>query len=145
MNKYKDYIQLKDVSHFWMWQMVLSGDKKRASEFIEKEREKFFKSLDCEPTRENLLKLCPLVQEEAYELGFLVSKAYSPEEIEEKKRYYLALEPLPEANLTIGRWKYKVERIFRGASFNDYPDCKFCLLDTYRKLGRFSLKDYSKI
>ncbi|MBU0279393.1 hypothetical protein [Gemella sp. zg-1178] len=135
MNNYKDYIQLKDVSHFWHWKDLLE-DKKEILEYIEEKREKFFKSLDCEPTRENLLKLCPLVQSEAYKLGFLVSKAYSPEEIEEKKRYYLSLEPLPEANLTIGRWKYKVERIFRGASFKDYPDCKFYYLDTYRRLGK---------
>ncbi|QWQ39293.1 hypothetical protein KMP11_02920 [Gemella sp. zg-570] len=145
MNNYKDYIQLKDVSHFWMWQMVLSGDKKRASEFIEAQREKFFKRLDCDPTSENLLKLCPTEQEEAYVLGFLVSKAYSPEEIEEKKRYYLGLEPMPEANVTIGRWEHETKRIFSSASFNDYPDLYFCYLDTYRKLGRFFLEDYSKI
>ncbi|MBU0279394.1 MULTISPECIES: hypothetical protein [unclassified Gemella] len=137
MTKYKDYIQLKDVSHFWRWQKICSGDKKEALEYIEKKREKFFKRLDCEPSRENLLKLCPTVQAEAYILGFLVSKAYSPEEIEEKKRYYLSLEPLPEANISINRWKHEVKRRFSSAGFNDYPDCEFCLLDTYRKLGRF--------
>ncbi|MBU0279347.1 MULTISPECIES: hypothetical protein [unclassified Gemella] len=134
MNNYKDYIQLKDVLNFRHWRVMRQD---RILEFIEEEREKFFKSLDCEPTRKNLLKLCPLVQGDAYVLGFLVSKAYSPEEIEEKKRYYLSLEPLPEANVPIGLWKYKVERTFRGASFNDYPDWHFCCLDTYRKLGRF--------
>ncbi|QWQ39292.1 hypothetical protein KMP11_02915 [Gemella sp. zg-570] len=77
-----------------------------------------------------------MLQQEAYDLGFLVSKSYTPEEIEEKKRYYLSLEPLPEANVPIGLWKHKVERTFRGASFNDYPDCKFYYLDTYRRLGK---------
>ncbi|QWQ39307.1 hypothetical protein KMP11_02990 [Gemella sp. zg-570] len=135
MNKYKDYIQMQDVSHFWHWKDLLE-DKKEILEYIEEKREKFFKSLDCEPSRENLLKLCPMLQQEAYNLGFLVSKAYSPEEIEEKKRYYLSLEPLPEANVSINRWKHKVERTFRGASFKDYPDCKFYYLDTYRRLGK---------
>ncbi|QWQ39291.1 hypothetical protein KMP11_02910 [Gemella sp. zg-570] len=55
MNNYKDYIQLKDVSHFWKWQKIFSGNKKEALEYIEEKREEFLKSLDCEPTRENLL------------------------------------------------------------------------------------------
>lgn len=86
-------------------------------------------------SEEEIKSLPTVAQYKAYDLGFLVSKEYSSEEIEVKKQEYLAMLPLPSSGKSVERWQYEVERQFNRSDFGLYPDKIFLVLDTFRRIG----------
>lgn len=86
-------------------------------------------------TEDELKQKSPFVQYKAYDLGFLISRTYTADEIADKKAYHLSLLPLPESGKSVERWRYEVERQFESKDFYLYPDKKFFMLDTFRRIG----------
>lgn len=112
------------------------GTEQEIIAYLRPELERFlnkFGQLD----EEGLRKTHFLVQCEAYNLGILVSKEYSEEEIENIKQEYLSLLPSPSSGRSVQRWKYEVERQFSRRDFHLYPDKIFLMLDRYVKIGTY--------
>ncbi len=89
-------------------------------------------------TREEIKKA--IFEKEAmfqkYKSGEIKSKVYTEEEIEEKRQYYLSLEPSKESGRSVKRWQAEVNRfILHSKSFKECPDKIFYHLDTFRILG----------
>ncbi|MGT2964193.1 hypothetical protein [Streptococcus acidominimus] len=126
----------KRVLSYWFWRNMSFKNDKEALKFISEKQEAFLRRFDSIPSsRDEWLELPPGVQYQAYDLGLLVSREYTPEELEERKQYYLSLTPLPSSNLSKKAWQWHVERQYSAASFSDYPDKHFLELDTIRRIG----------
>lgn len=66
-----------------------------------------------------------------------MSKKYTDEEIQEKKKYYLSLKPINEKVIPLNRWLYEVKRVFElNETFRDDPEKWFDHLDRFRKIEK---------
>ncbi|HFU4518355.1 TPA: hypothetical protein ACGPA4_001286 [Streptococcus suis] len=131
-----EQLMKKNVLSYWHWRNMSFENDKEALEFISEKREAFLRCIGSVPSsRDEWLQFPPGVQYQAYDLGLLVSREYTLEELEERKRYYLSLIPLPSSNLSQQAWQGHVERQYSAASFFDYPDKHFLELDTIRRIG----------
>lgn len=65
--------------------------------------------------------------------GKLISKTYTKEELEEKRKYFESLDT--PGNWYPPRWKYEIERVFRSieTGTNPYPDCGLAHLERVAK------------
>lgn len=131
-----EQLMKKNVLSYWCWRNMGFKNDKEALEFISEKQRAFLRRFEFIPSsREEWLQLPPGVQYQAYDLGLLISREYTLEELEERKQHYLSLSPLPSSNLSKRAWQGHVERQYSAASFSDYPDKHFLELDTIRKIG----------
>lgn len=85
----------KKVLSYWFWRNMGFKNDREALEFVSEKQRAFLRCFESIPSsREEWLQQPPGVQYQAYDLGLLISREYTLEELEERKQYYLSLSPL---------------------------------------------------